>query len=57
MKEFRKALGAAGVSLVMAIGTALKDGNLTLNEVLVSVGAALVIGGTAYQLRNGDQPA
>lgn len=54
MKQFRKALVAAGGSFVMGLGAALNDGNLTVHELLVVIGAALVLGGGVYKIRNGD---
>ena len=56
MKEFRKALTAFGGGLAMAVGEAMKDGNLTLNEAIASVGLALTLAAAVYGIRNGDKP-
>lgn len=45
MKAYSKAIAGFVGSLLSALGTAMADGNLTQAEVLVAVGAGLVIGG------------
>ncbi len=57
MKKVRKALIAAGGAFVLAVGQSLSDGDLTVHELMVSVGAALVLGAGVYGVRNGDKPA
>ena len=52
MQKFRKAYTAAGAVLAGALGTSLSDGNLTVNEVLNSLGAALVVGAAVYRVKN-----
>lgn len=45
-----KALTAAAVILVVGIGHALQDGGLTVAEVLVALGEALVAGGAVWRV-------
>lgn len=47
----RKALAAAGGSLVFALGTAMADGDLTTKEGVISFGGALVVGATVWKLK------
>lgn len=58
LKDMRKALVAIGITVLMAVQTALQDGSLSLglppqwmNVILAVVGAALV-----FAVRNGDKP-
>ena len=52
MKVFKKALVAAGVGLVGALGTALLNGDLTMVEALASLGTGLLAGVAVYSATN-----
>jgi len=52
VKQFRKALIATGGAFVLAVGQSLDDGSLTVKELLISLGAALVLGAGVYQVKN-----
>lgn len=54
MTKFRKAYTAVGVALAGGIGLALSDGSITVQEVLVAIGAALVAGAAVYKVKNAD---
>lgn len=45
LAPFSKAIAGAFGTIVVSLGTAMSDGNLTGSEVIVAVGAGLVIGG------------
>lgn len=45
MKEYSKAIAGFIGSALTAFGTAMLDGNLTQAEILVALGAGLVVGG------------
>lgn len=57
MSTIRKALTAAGVGLVGALGTALADGDLTGAETLIAVSVGLTAGAAVYGVRNTPAPA
>lgn len=45
LAPFSKAIAGAVGTIVVSLGTAMSDGNLTGSEVIIAVGAGLVIGG------------
>lgn len=45
-----KAVGGAVSATVVALGTAMADGDLTRPEVIVAIGAGLVVGGGGVYL-------
>lgn len=49
---FRKAYTAALVGLVGALGVAFSDGDITLAEAFIALGAGLTAGAGTYQVRN-----
>lgn len=51
----RKALTAAGFALIGALGTAMIDGDLTQEEVIIAGGAALLAGAATYRVPNARQ--
>lgn len=57
MKHARKAVTAASVALVGAVGAALLDGGLTVAEVIVSLGMGLTAGVATYQVPNAPHGA
>lgn len=52
MKTFRKALTAGAVALAGGLALALGDGNLTLPELLIALGAGLAGGAATYRVPN-----
>ena len=52
----RKALTAAGFGLAGAFGTAMLDGNLSIEETIMSIGTGLVAGVATYTIRNARNP-
>lgn len=51
-RTVRKATAALGVTLLGGVGTSMADGNLTLGEVCVTVGAALVATAAVWKADN-----
>ncbi len=47
LKSISKAIAGALGAAVVALGTAMADGDLTRPEVIVALGAGLVVGGGA----------
>lgn len=54
MKKFRKALVAAAVALVAALGIALSDGDLSVAEALIALGAGLTGAAATYRVPNAE---
>ena len=52
MKYVRKALLAAAFAAAAAVGTAMLDGELTQQELMVAGGTGLLAGYATYQLPN-----
>lgn len=54
MRAVRKAIAAAGFAAAAALGTALLDGNVTMPEVLASLGAGLIAGAGTWRIPNAE---
>lgn len=55
MKYIRKALLAAGFTAVGVAGGLMADGDFTVAEAVMSVGAGLVAGYGTYKVPNADE--
>ncbi len=54
ISTFRKAIVAGLVAFIAAVGVALSDGDLTIAEALVSLGAGLTASAATYKVPNED---
>lgn len=55
LKPISKAIAGAVSASVVALGTAMADGDLTRPEVIVAIGAGLVVGGGAVYAAPANQ--